>query len=91
MYGYVTLNHGRKYRGRIIVMNIIKAMLPDMRINRYVNNKYGIKFNFVDKGRYGRSMLVCESKEIGTSMIIINNDKLESIKEGKEVYYEDNK
>ena len=65
-------------------MNIIKAMLPNIRINRYVNNKYGIKFNYVYKSIYDNTMLVCDEKKIGTRIIIIDNDKLELIKEGKD-------
>lgn len=64
-------------------MNIIKAILPNMRISRYVRKKYNIKFLYAEESIH--YALVCVDKKLNTRIILMNKDKFESIREGKEV------
>lgn len=60
-------------------MNIIKSLLPRIRLSKYIYDKYGIKYLY----DYNHDIVVCKENRPGFRMIIIGSDKLESIKKGE--------
>lgn len=72
-------------------MNVLRDLLPRIRVYEYIHKKYDIKvISIVDNNSFFihnkdtscNSVLICRDKNNKRRLILIDNDKLESIMKG---------